>query len=295
MTEQKSYRRSRTGKWPPAAVVQFLVLVLVLVLVTPRMVSSTAPPVPPPFLPGEKLDFVLRWEFVNAGAATLEVMPFSVVDGVPAYHFVMTARTNNVIDVFYKVRDRIDTYTDTDMDHSLLYKKRQREGGHKRDIVVRFDWEKEIARYTNFGKPKPPVKLMPGSFDPLSAFYYVRFLDMEPGKTITRPVTDGKKNVMGKVTVVRRETITVEAGTFDTFLIEPDIEHIGGVFEKSEDAKIEVWVTADHRKMPVRIRSKVVVGSFVGELVSCRPGIPPAVNEEQVNAAGKGTDIMEHP
>jgi len=43
---------------------------------------------------------------------------------------------------------------------------------------------------------------------------------------------------------------------------------VGVVFEKSKNAKIQVWVTADKRRMPVKIKSKVVVGSFVGELVS---------------------------
>jgi len=60
----------------------------------------------------------------------------------------------------------------------------------------------------------------------------------------------------------------VPVGTYDTYLFEPDIEHVGGVFEKSKDAKIELWITADKRRIPVRLRSKVIVGSFVGELVS---------------------------
>jgi hypothetical protein len=81
-------------------------------------------------------------------------------------------------------------------------------------------------------------------------------------------VTDGKKHVLGVAEVVRRETITVPAGTFDTFLIEPDLAQVGGVFEKSPDAKIQLWVSADHRRLPVKLKSKVVVGSFSGELVS---------------------------
>jgi hypothetical protein len=68
--------------------------------------------------------------------------------------------------------------------------------------------------------------------------------------------------------VVRRETIRVPAGTFDTLLIEPDLSHVGGVFEKSPDAKIQLWVSADPRRVPVKLKSKVVVGSFSGELVS---------------------------
>jgi hypothetical protein len=50
--------------------------------------------------------------------------------------------------------------------------------------------------------------------------------------------------------------------------VEPSLEHVGGVFEKSKDAKVQIWVTADARRIPVKIKSKVAVGSFVGELVS---------------------------
>jgi hypothetical protein len=40
------------------------------------------------------------------------------------------------------------------------------------------------------------------------------------------------------------------------------------VFEKSKDARIQLWVTADRRHIPVKIKSRVVVGTFVGELVT---------------------------
>jgi hypothetical protein len=46
------------------------------------------------------------------------------------------------------------------------------------------------------------------------------------------------------------------------------LEHIGGVFEKSKNARIRLWVTADERRILVKVKSKVVVGSFTGELIS---------------------------
>ena len=73
---------------------------------------------------------------------------------------------------------------------------------------------------------------------------------------------------MGKVKVVRREKIIVPAGEFDTFLIVPDLQHIGGVFKKSKNATIEIWISADSRRLPVKLKSEVVVGSFTGELIS---------------------------
>ena len=110
---------------------------------------------------------------------------------------------------------------------------------------------------------------MPGSFDPLSAFYFVRgTAKVAVGRVIERPITDGNKNIIGRVTVVKRETIRVKGTEYDTFLVEPELKDVGGVFEKSKNARIQIWVTADHRHIPVRLKSKVIVGSFVGDLVS---------------------------
>jgi len=221
-----------------------------------------------PFYPGEKLAFQLKWTFIPAGEAVLEVLPIDTLAGVKAYHFLLTAKSNSFIDNFYKVRDKIDAYTDIEMTHSILYKKKQQEGKTHRDIAVNFHWKNNKAVYSTLKETRPPIDILPGSFDPLSAFYFVRLFDLEKKSSIERPVTDGKKCIIGKAAVVKRETLKLASGTYDTYLIEPEIEHVGGVFEKSKDAKIQVWVTADHRRIPVKLKSKVVVGSFVGELIS---------------------------
>jgi hypothetical protein len=172
-----------------------------------------------PFSPGEKLTFQVRWSFIPAGEAVLQVLPIETIDGVRAYHFVMTARTYPLIDLFYEVRDRIDSYTDSQMTHTLLYKKQNR-GRTTRDIVVTFNWEKQEAQYSNNGQKAAPISLVPGSFDPLSIFYAFRRYDLAENLVIQAPVADGK-----------------------------------------------IWVTADSRRIPVKVKSKVVVGSFVAELI----------------------------
>ena len=59
----------------------------------------------------------------------------------------------------------------------------------------------------------------------------------------------------------------VKSRKYDTYLIEPEMKHIGGVFKKSKGAKIKLWITADKHRIPIRIKSKVTVGSFIGELI----------------------------
>ena len=220
-----------------------------------------------PFEPGEKLTFQVTWAFIPAAEAVLEILPPETLDGKKAYHFVMTTRTNAFADIFYRVRDRFDGYADENMTHSLLYRKKE-SGKQKRDITVTFDWEKREAQYISLNEVREPIPILPGSFDPLSVFYAFRLTPLKEGLVLEVPVADGRKCVMGRARVIRRETIKVRGVSYDAFFVEPDLEHVAGVFEKSPKASVQLWVTADAYQIPVKLKSKVIVGSFVAELVS---------------------------
>lgn len=60
-----------------------------------------------------------------------------------------------------------------------------------------------------------------------------------------------------------KETVTVEAGTFNCVMVEPLVVE-GGLF-KSEGSII-IWLTDDEVKMPVKVKSKVIIGSIDAEL-----------------------------
>ena len=220
-----------------------------------------------PFSPGEKLTFQVRWAFIPAGEAVLEIYPIETMNGRKVYHFALTARTYPVVDLIYKVRARIDAYTDEKLSHSILYKE-TKEGKRKKRVVVNFDWEKGEAQRSNFGEKREPVPIKPGTFDPLSVYYALRLHDLKENMELEKSVTDGKKWILGRARVVKREEVTVLSGRYDTYLVEPNMEHIGGVFKKLKGAKFQIWVTADDRRIPVKIKSKAAVGSFVGELMS---------------------------
>jgi len=221
-----------------------------------------------PFKPGEKMHFVLKYGVVPAGNATLEVHDMAEIQGIEAYHFVMTARSNSFIDLFFKVRDRIDSYADAGMNHSLYYKKDQEEGKTRRNITVDFDWDKKESSYVNFDAVPKVISQLPGTFDPLTVFYYSRLLELREEELIEHPVTDGVKKLMGTLRLLGRETISVPAGTFETLVLEPDLKNVEGVFSKKQRAKIKLWVTDDVRRLLVRMKSKAMVGSFVAELVA---------------------------
>jgi len=243
-----------------------------------------------PFSTGEKLTFQAKWGPIPAGEAVLQVLPIETVNGIKSRHFMLTTKTYPFIDLFYKVRDRIDAYTDVEMTRSILYKK-LKQGKSRKNVVVDFFWDKNKAQYSNFGKKREPISILPGSFDPLSVFYAFRLRKLKENLEMEGPVTDGKKCVIGRVKVVRREKIRIASGTYDTYLVEPELRHIGGVFEKSRNARLQIWVTADEKQIPVKVKSRVVVGSFVGELISLEQ--TPVATPEDVRLLRAGRQRRE--
>lgn len=231
--------------------------------------ASEQTPADLPFPIGEKLHYQVRWGAIPAAYATLEVMPPSEESGSLGLHFVMTARTNEFADLFYKYRNRIDSFTELDMSRSLGFTKREQERSRIRNEDVRFDWEQMETRITeNEEKERRGVDLVPGVFDPLSVFYAFRIRPLETGKVLDVPVSDGKKLAQGTAKVVDREEITVSGRLYDCFVVEPDLKDLGGVFRKSPGASMRIWVTADDLRLPVRVRSKIIVGYFTADLVA---------------------------
>ncbi len=224
---------------------------------------------PLPFTPGEKLKYALRWENIPAGELRLEVLPITTINGKPAYHFVMQAKSNSAVDLFCKIRDRIDAFADIHMNRSVHYMKEENGGRGLRNEEIRFDWTNGTAQFRDLSSTREPIALKPGSFDPLSAFYYTRMAISGPTSAVKRPVTDGKRSFVGNARVIGREKVTLQNGrSYNTLIIKPNIGLLGGVFKGDKKAKLRIWITNDEKRVPVQIKVKVKIGHFIGELVS---------------------------
>ena len=234
-----------------------------------------------PFAPGEKLTFELKWLFLPAGAATIEILPIEMLDGEPVWHFVLKAKTNRFTDAFYKVRDRIDTYVDLDMTRTLYYKKIQREGSTKRDVEVIFDWDNNIASYVQDGNKEKEVEINPESFDPLSVVYKFRSGDIALEREMKAWVTDGKKCVIGRAIIAKEQFLAVPAGRYETFVMEPELKHAGGVFKESKNPSLRIWFSKGPERQIVKIKGKVAVGSFSANLVAVEK-LPPHLLDQDI-------------
>jgi len=221
-----------------------------------------------PFRSGEKLHYTIHWGIFTVGSATMEYVGPVKRDGEDNWQVILTAKTNSFADAIFKVRDWNAVWVDKEFTRPLYYEKKQNEGSTHRDVVVTFDWEKNKAQYSDAGKSREPIDIEPGSWDPLGITYAVRALDLAGVTHLSLPSTDGKKSVKTEIAVSGPVKVKVPAGRFEALLLSPDTKDLGGVFKKSDKAGISLWLSNDSRHLPLRMASKVVVGSFVAEMTS---------------------------
>ena len=107
------------------------------------------------------------------------------------------------------------------------------------------------------------VRIPEFTIDVLTVMYYMRTLDLKIGRTVTVTVLDNDKLYPLDIKIVRRERISTKAGTFDCLVVIPELKS-GGLFKN--EGRITAWVTDDHRKIPVLMKSKAIIGAIIVEL-----------------------------
>lgn len=214
---------------------------------------------------GEEQIYDLSWEMIPVGTAKLGIKGMHNVQGEPALHFRLRLKSNAILDPLYKVRSRIDAYADLELSRSLLYTEQNR-GKDKKKARIMFDWNQKQAQYQKNGELKAPVPILPGTFDPLSAYYFFRKHELRPGLALQIPVTDGKKNFLVKVSVVDQEQITVPKGHYDSFVLKPDLTQLGGIFAQSDEPTMTIWVSAKPPHILLRMECSVFIGRIIAVL-----------------------------
>jgi hypothetical protein len=210
---------------------------------------------------GERLVFDVNYLNITAGEAVMTVPRIDSVAGRRCYRVEFTVNSTPFFSGIYKVEDRYLTFIDVEAIVPWKFEQHIREGSYRRDFIAEFDQIHHIARTTE-GQYDVPEYV----HDIMSAFYYARMLDYSQMKVGEGPTLFNfykDKSHELKVRFLGRQELEVEAGTFNTVVVEPLVRE-GGLF-KSE-GRIVIWLTDDERKIPIRVNTKVIIGSIDTEL-----------------------------
>ncbi len=212
---------------------------------------------------GEKLTFNVNYGFITAGIAEYSIPKIVKIAGRDVYNVVFNVSSVSAFDPFYKVRDHYETFIDVEGIFPWRFEQHIREGGYSRDFSAFFDHRKLKAK-TSEGSYDIPKYV----HDIVSALYLGRTFDyskMKVGDKVHLENFYKDKTYPLDIIYRGKETVSVPAGKFDCIILEP-LAQEGGLFKN--EGTIIVWVTDDALKIPVKVKTKVPVGSIDAELSS---------------------------
>lgn len=221
--------------------------------------------VPVPFGPGEVLDYQVKVGFLSVGDARLQVTTVDSVRGNPTYRLQMNLE-GNVLNA--KIDDKWESWMDIYTLSSHRFVQDLTELGDHRYRYYDFFPSEGVYRQVGVEEPQPLASSLP--LDDISFFYYARAIPLEVGRTYSlhRYFKESGNPVVLKV--LRKETIEVPAGTFNTVVVQPIIQS-RGLF--GEGGEAEIYFTDDDRRLLVMIKSKLpVVGSLTLRLRGIQEG-----------------------
>lgn len=230
-----------------------------------------------PFGVNEKSTFAVRYGPIEGGRATIEVAPLQKIEGEVALHYITRARSDKLFDLFYRIEDTVESWVRLKDHLPLRHEILQNESGEWGRRIVIFDQIKKRQHfYSSTTRPNKPTKIIDEKHDLfnnpqdiLGALFFSRFI--KDPKKISFPVHDRFKHWNNEYIFEEKEELTTKAGVFqcNRYRLYPRVQ---GNLEPQGNAFI--WISDDPRKILVRFKVKIRIGSITGDLVEYIPGTP---------------------
>ena len=228
-----------------------------------------------PFGPGERVEMRITYAGLLAGKASLAVEPGREGAGL---RFVAVAKSQGFFPWLFRFRvdDRTVAEWDPATSCSTGIEKHLREGRAARDQVVRIDPTTGRAEMEDPKVAQRVFALEPCVLDVLSAFFVTRVRGIPEREPLRLPVFDNGRSYVLEVRFRGRERLDLPeplGRKVPTVVVEPLLAEGTGLFVKK--GRLTIWLTDDERRVPVRMRSKVAMGSVSADLESYTPPSPP--------------------
>ena len=214
----------------------------------------------------------ITYAHLLGGRATVSVAEVEQESG-PALTFTADAKSEGFF--AWLLRFRVDDHTVATWDPasgcSLGIEKHLREGRAARDHVMRIDPLTGVAEVEDAKIKEKRFELAACTLDVLSAFFVTRIRGVPEAEPLVLPVFDNGERFKLGVRFLGRERLDLPAPfgkNYPTLVIEPQLLAGTGLFVKA--GRLKIWLSDDARRVPVRMRAKVAIGSVSADLESYR-------------------------
>jgi hypothetical protein len=191
-----------------------------------------------------------------------------MLDGKKFYHVSIKAESWPYLDFIFKMRDKIESTFDAETLHPRRFFFSQRENKKVIDTTAEIDpaTHKWVVRRKEGKRRKDFEFVSPYALDTVSAVYLARSLDLKVGDHFRLEVFGGKSRYLVTLDVVGRERVRTSQGEFDAYKIVPKVSDLSKAGYAQRIREATMWITADAKRLPIKMSTQVFVGSVVIEM-----------------------------
>ncbi len=222
---------------------------------------------------GERLEYSVTWGGARIGRSVLMVEAIDTLSSVPVYRASLQTEAGPP---FYRLEDKLTSWIRPEPFATRRFDQKLRQGGYTRDR--RHEMDLETSTYTRYDleegeyvahEEEAEVPMPRGALDDVSYFYFARLVDLEVGERYEFERYFKESGNPLVLEVLRKEEIRVPAGTFETIVVRPIVQ-TDGLF--SEGGEAELYLTDDERRLPVRVKTRLSIGTGNFYLTEYEPG-----------------------
>lgn len=230
-----------------------------------------------PFEAGESQLYRAHWNgMVSVATAQITTKP-AVIDGKKVYQVKVQAKSSRVLDFIWRMRDTITSTFDAKALAPSRFTFAQRENSKVIDTEALYNensrrWE--VNRKERGKKPNVYEFDSQNTLDPITAVYLARSLDFKVGDRLHFKVFGGKYQYLLELRIDAKEPVKLPSGkSVEAYKIIPFVQNLAKDGYATRFNEATVWISADERRLPIKISSKIYVGSIYLELVEDEHGL----------------------
>jgi len=216
--------------------------------------------------PGEKFIYDISWTGgIKIGELHIEIKRSEEKDKVLEIHVLATTK-NSIIERIYPVRDRHVTKVYGKKRLPFRYEVWQKEGwSYEAHRITRYRQRLKQVWYWHNENPLVVYHVDGFVHNEFSSFLATRVMDLQLDQPFIVPTfADHRRNEVVVEVMAKSRLEDTALGVVDTIEVMP-IMKFEGLYDKRGDTVI--WFTDDECRVPVKINSKIILGSLTSNLV----------------------------
>lgn len=243
----------------------FHLISLILAGLMPFHVSLAETRNIPLFQKNSHFDYDIYWSFLKIGSAQLSFHDIEIPKSTDKkYEVRFSVKSNELVSAIYPIESHIvsSLIISNDQIKPSIYTKNSNEGGKQSDSIVRFNYQLNQITEEKDETLLQPIEITKDLQDPLSLIVAICQNDFQIDPIFQQDVSDGGQIISIRSSYLQSATIKTQLGEFRTQVIDIDPQGLRGVFKKSPDANVVLYLSEHSPAIPLKLKSKVRVGSF---------------------------------